>query len=132
MKAAAPLPRAELELKLKLSRSFTWLSYLGLLAVLLAGLIVVPLPAESRLWVVLSVLWLPLLAFLPSLIKRNPRAHAWLCFVSLVYFMQGVTTFIVPGKTLVGALQALFALTLFTAAMLYGRWRAMQLRGAYT
>ena len=130
MKPATPLPRKELNLKLALSRWLTLISYFGLLAILLAGLIIFPLPEESRLGVILAVLWLPLLAFLPAILMRNPRGHAWLCFVSLVYFMQGITTFIVPGKAGIGALQALLAITLFTAAMMYGRWRGMELRGA--
>lgn len=130
MKPAAPLPRKELNLKLNISRWLTLLSYFGLLATLLAGLIIFPLPEESRLWVILTVLWLPLLVFLPAVLTRNPRGHAWLCFVSLVYFMQGTTTFIIPGKAGIGALQALLAITLFTAAMMYGRWRGMELRGA--
>jgi len=130
VKPATPLPRKELNLKLALSRWLTLISYFGLLAILLAGLIIFPLPEESRLGVILAVLWLPLLAFLPAILMRNPRGHAWLCFVSLVYFMQGITTFIVPGKAGIGALQALLAITLFTAAMMYGRWRGMELRGA--
>lgn len=130
MKPAAPLPRKELNLKLSISRWLTLLSYFGLLATLLAGITIFPLLEGSRLWVILSVLWLPLLAFLPAIITRNPRGHAWLCFVTLVYFTNGVTTFIVPGKAGLGALQALLALTLFTAAMMYGRWRGMELRGA--
>ncbi len=130
MKPAAPLPRKELNLKLNISRWLTLLSYFGLLATLLAGITIYPLLEGSRLWVILSVLWLPLLMFLPAIITRNPRGHAWLCFVTLVYFMNGVTTFIVPGKAGLGALQALLALMLFTAAMMYGRWRGMELRGA--
>lgn len=130
MKPAAALPRKELNLKLKISRWLTLISYFGLLAILLAGLIIFPLPEGSRLLAILPVLWIPLLIFLPSLLTKNPRGHAWLCFVSLVYFMQGTTTFIVPGKAGIGALQALLAITLFMAAMMYGRWRGMQLRGA--
>lgn len=130
MKPATALPRKELNLKLKISRWLTLLSYFGLLAILLAGLIVFPLPEEARLLAILPVLWVPLLIFLPAILTKNPRGHAWLCFVSLVYFMQGTTTFIVPGKAGIGALQALLAITLFTAAMMYGRWRGMELRGA--
>lgn len=131
MKPAAPLPRHELELKLRISRWLTLGSYFGLLAVLLAGLLLFPLPEGARLPVILLVLWLPLLVFLPALLQRNPRAHAWLCFVCLIYFTQGVTTFILPGKAGIGALQALLTLLLFTSAMLYGRWRGMELRKAW-
>ncbi|MFK7160867.1 DUF2069 domain-containing protein [Marinospirillum sp. MEB164] len=130
MKPAAALPRKELETKLLISRWLTLGSYFGLLAALLASITIFPLPEESRLWVILAVLWLPLLGFLPGLLSKNPRVHAWLCFVSLVYFMHGVTTFILPGKAGLGALLALLSFTLFSAAMFYGRWRGMQLRGA--
>ena len=130
MRLATPPPPAELQAKLRLGRFFTWCCYLGLLAVLLVGLFKFHLPTTSSFFVVLTVLWLPLLLFLPALLQRNPRGHVWLCFVSLVYFMQGTTTFIVPGKAGLGALQAGLALGLFTAAMLYGRWRSMELRTA--
>ncbi|SFX51365.1 DUF2069 domain-containing protein [Marinospirillum alkaliphilum] len=132
MKAAAPLPLKELNQKLLISRWLTLGSYFALLAILLAGIVIYPLPEGARLWIILPVLWLPLLVFLPGILKRNPRTHAWLCFVCLVYFMQGVTTFIVPGKAGIGALQALITVVLFSAAMMYGRWRGMELRGAWT
>jgi len=130
VKPAKPLPKRELQQKLLISRILTLGSYFGLLLVLLAGLIAFPPPEEARFAVILGVLWLPLLVFFPFIWLKQPRPHAWLCFVSLVYFMQGVTTAFIPGKAGLGFLQALLALTLFTAAMLYGRWRGMQLRGA--
>ncbi|HBS18324.1 MAG TPA: DUF2069 domain-containing protein, partial [Halomonas sp.] len=33
---------------------------------------------------------LPLVLFLPSIIGQRARGHAWLAFVSLLYFTQGV------------------------------------------
>ncbi len=130
MKPASPLPKKELEFKLAVSRFLTLASYLGLLALLLAGLVLFPPPEEARFAVILAVLWLPLLVFLPFIWLKQPRAHAWLCFVSLLYFTNGVTTAFVPGKASLGLIQVLLTTTLFIAAMLYGRWRAMQLRGA--
>lgn len=131
MKPAEPLPKRELEFKLRISRVLTLASYFGLLAALFFGLILFPPPEEARFAVILGVIWLPLLAFMPFIWLKKPRPHIWLCFVSLIYFMQGTTTAFVPGKAGIGFAQALLALTLFVAAMLYGRWRAMQLRGAY-
>lgn len=131
MKAAQPLPKRELEMKLRVSRILTLISYFGLLVTLLLGLVLFPPPEEARFAVILGVLWLPLLVFFPFVWLKKPRPHIWLCFVSLIYFMQGTTTAFVPGKAGIGFAQAVFALVLFTAAMLYGRWRAMQLRGAY-
>lgn len=40
---------------------------------------------------------LPLILFLPSILTRRPRGHAWLAFVSLLYFAQGVMVASLPG-----------------------------------
>ncbi len=130
MKPAAPLPERALNQRLFISRLITLSSYFLLLLLLLLELILYPPPEEARFLVILLVLWLPLLAFLPFIWAEKPRAHAWLCFVSLIYFTQGVTTAFVPGKGGIGFMIALISLLLFTAAMLFGRWKGMQLRGA--
>ena len=72
---------------------------------------------------------LPLLLFLPSVIGQRPRGHAWLAFVSLLYFTQGVMVATLPGQGLRGGLEALTALALFTGCMFYARFRSRQLRG---
>ncbi|WP_431026379.1 DUF2069 domain-containing protein [Halomonas sp. H5] len=71
---------------------------------------------------------LPLLLFLPSLIARRPRGHAWLAFVSLLYFMMGVNIAILPGLGLLGMAIVIAALALFTGATGYARFRSRQLR----
>lgn len=128
MKLAACLPLSILNPRLKISRFLTLFSYFGLLAWLALGLIWFPPPEGARWWVILSVLWLPLLFFLPIIINKSPKGHAWLCFVTLVYFLQGSTTFIQPGKAMLGLVEACLALLLFGAAMMYGRWQAIYLR----
>lgn len=71
---------------------------------------------------------LPLLLFLPSLLARRPRGHAWLAFVSLLYFMMGVNVAILPGLGWLGWLIVLAALALFTGCMFYARFRSRQLQ----
>ncbi|WP_227370651.1 DUF2069 domain-containing protein [Halomonas sp. M20] len=71
---------------------------------------------------------LPLILFLPTLYTRRPRGHAWLAFVSLLYFMQGVMLTTLPGKTWLGLLEVVASLTLFVASMLYARWRSRELQ----
>ncbi|ERS90020.1 DUF2069 domain-containing protein [Halomonas sp. PBN3] len=71
---------------------------------------------------------LPLVLFLPSLIGRRPRGHAWLAFVSLLYFSQGVMVATLPGQGLRGTLEALVSLFLFAGCTGYARFRARQLR----
>ncbi|WP_043517585.1 DUF2069 domain-containing protein [Halomonas sp. BC04] len=72
---------------------------------------------------------LPLVLFLPSIIGRRPRGHAWLAFVSLLYFTQGVMVATLPGQGLLGSLEAISALGLFTGCMFYARFRSRQMRG---
>ncbi|MDN3520850.1 DUF2069 domain-containing protein [Halomonas ramblicola] len=73
---------------------------------------------------------LPLVLFLPSLLARRPRGHAWLAFVSLLYFAQGVMVATLPGQGLRGVIEALVALALFTGCTGYARFRSRQLQTA--
>jgi uncharacterized membrane protein len=76
----------------------------------------------------LLIFVLPLVLFLPSIIGRRPRGHAWLAFVSLLYFSQGVMVATLPGQGLRGVLEAVVSLVLFTGCMGYARFRSRQLR----
>lgn len=71
---------------------------------------------------------LPLALFLPSLVARRPRGHAWLAFVSLLYFMMGVNVAILPGLGWLGWLIVLASLALFTGCMFYARFRSRQIQ----
>ena len=84
--------------------------------------------AQGAPWIVWLVKLLPLLLFLPGMLNDNLRSFIWLCFVCLLYFIVLVQRlFLVPGDTL--AVVGTFAVvSLFTAAMLYVRWRARELR----
>ncbi len=64
----------------------------------------------------------PLLCFLPGLFRANPRTHLWLCFLSMIYFIQGVLTANRPAYLYWGLAEALLAIALFSAALLYARW----------
>lgn len=78
------------------------------------------------------ILWvgklLPLLMFLPGMLRDRLRSYIWLCFVSLLYFIALVERlFAVPDSAL--AICGMVAVvTLFCAAMLYVRWRARELK----
>jgi uncharacterized membrane protein len=71
---------------------------------------------------------LPLILFLPSILGKRPRGHAWLAFVSLLYFVQGIMVATLPGQGIVGVAEALAALTLFTGCMFYARFRSRQMK----
>ncbi|PRY65593.1 putative membrane protein [Vreelandella songnenensis] len=71
---------------------------------------------------------LPLVLFLPSIIGKRARGHAWLAFVSLLYVTQGVMLAAVPGQTGRGIVEAAVALVLFAGCMAYARFRSRQQR----
>jgi uncharacterized membrane protein len=81
-------------------------------------------------WIIWLGKLLPLLIFLPGMLRDRLRSYIWLCFVSLLYFIALVERlFAQPGSAL--AITGMVAVvTLFIAAMLYVRWRARELRGA--
>ena len=81
-------------------------------------------------WIIWLGKLLPLLIFLPGLLRDRLRSYIWLCFVSLLYFVALVERlFAMPGSPL--AVTGMVAVvTLFVAAMMYVRWRARELRDA--
>jgi uncharacterized membrane protein len=101
----------------------TWLSY----SVLLLQQAVDAWEHQAP-WFIWALKLLPLLIFLRGMLKDNLRSYIWLCFVCLGYFLILVQrVFAQPDSLLV--ISGLTAVViLFTAAMLYVRWRAQELR----
>lgn len=66
----------------------------------------------------------PLLLFVPALLRRGPKVFAWLCFVVLLYFCQGsVTAFALPQLLgVIGLIEALLTIWLFCASMMASRY----------
>jgi len=118
------------EMIMRLSKSaavLTWSSYTLLLLQQAADAWFQGVP-----WIVWLVKLLPLLLFLPGMLKDNLRSFIWLCFVCLLYFIVLVQRlFVVQGDAL-AIVGTVAVVTLFTAAMLYVRWRARELRSAQT
>jgi uncharacterized membrane protein len=79
-------------------------------------------------WIIWLGKLLPLLLFLPGMLKDNLRSYIWLCFVCLLYFIALVERlFAEPGGAL-AITGTVAVVVLFTAAMFYVRWRARELR----
>ena len=102
--------------------SLTWLSY---------GCFVGQQAPDALLrgapWVIWVAKLLPLLIFLPGMLKDSLRSYVWLCFIALGYFVLGVErVFAQPHETV--AWVGLSSVTLlFTAAMCYVRWRGREI-----
>ncbi|GAB2799354.1 hypothetical protein GCM10027040_28150 [Halomonas shantousis] len=109
------------------ARQGVWAGFAALIVLLLLGGLQLYQSGQSGLAPVL-VRVLPLLLFLPSIMTQRPRGHAWLAFVSLLYFMQGTMIATLPDKTWLGLLEIAASLLLFVASMSFARWRSRQLR----
>ncbi len=112
-------------------RLTAWLSRLQLIALIaLIGYwtLVQSPPKQANPWIIATVLTFPLLVFVPSVIVGHARGHAWLCFVVLLYFIAAVMNATTPGKELLGLLESLLTLGLFTSAMLFARWKSQLAR----
>ena len=101
----------------------TWLSWSALLLQQAADAWMHQAP-----WFIWVLKLLPLLLFLPGMLKDNLRSFIWLCFVCLGYFLILVQRiFAQPDNGLV--ITGLVAVViLFNTAMMYVRWRARELR----
>lgn len=123
-KMPKPLPSlAWLKPRLAVTRAISLLSFLAL--ALLIGIwngFFADLHG-ARPWVVLSIVLLPLVLLAPGILMGSARAHAWLCFVVNIYFIQGVLAATDPARSLYGWVEALLSLLLFCSAMYYTRWR---------
>lgn len=79
-------------------------------------------------WIIWCGKLLPLLIFLPGMLKDRMRSFIWLCFISLLYFITLVERlFALPGSPL-AQLGMVAVVVLFISAMLYVRARSRELR----
>lgn len=101
----------------------TWLSWAALLAQqsVDAGL-------QQAPWFIWLLKLMPLLIFLPGMLKDKLRSYIWLCFVCLGYFMVLVQRIFAQPDSLLVVSGLASVVLLFTAAMMYVRWRARELR----
>jgi uncharacterized membrane protein len=77
------------------------------------------------IWLVRIV---PLLVFLPGMLKRNLRSLAWLCFVVLMYFMIAVTEAMSPLRLWINYVEVVLSVAIFLTAMMTIRWQAQAKR----
>ncbi len=78
--------------------------------------------AGGPLWTILAIQVLPLLAFLPGIIKKHYRTYSWLCFILLFYFIRGVEGVFMSNTTAWDGLFLLLVVALFVNSMLCSRW----------
>ncbi len=110
----------------RLTALWWWLTAISYVALLLVEL--ADSAAQDAPWPVWLVKTVPLLVFLPGMLRDNLRSFIWLCFVCLMYFLVLVLRlFAMPGE-IWGIAGTISVVVLFCSAMLYVRWRARELR----
>lgn len=106
-----------LEKKLRVGQRLCNLSYAALLCLLTLNYLL----SDDMKFLHWLVAILPLVIFIPGMIKPHHRTYSWLCFVLLMYFL-----FLVPLLmsywSLIYWLLTLVVTVLFMAAMMTSRW----------
>lgn len=126
MKSANNLPLPVLQRRVKYSALATRASLLSLMALIALWLLWLLPPGQANPITILLIHLLPLSLFIPAVLRGQPRPHAWLCFVILIYFCEGVIYAGAnhPRMQLLGSLQAALSMLVFSSAMLFARWRS--------
>ena len=102
----------------------TWVCYATLVAQQVLDAFLAGAP-----WFIWAIKLVPLLLFLPGMLRDNLRSYIWLCFVSLGYFIIFVQRLFATPDSVLVIVGMIALVVLFIAAMLYVRWRARELRG---
>lgn len=71
---------------------------------------------------------LPVLVFVPGVVRGRLNSCIWLCFVMLLYFAMAVTNTMSPHRTWLNGVELLMSVLIFTSGMFFVRWRARALK----
>jgi uncharacterized membrane protein len=79
-------------------------------------------------WTLWSIGALPIIFILRPVWQGRPMAHAWLCFLLLMYFIVAVQNIFSPSCDIFDVLRLVMVVTVFLSAMMYVRWGSRALR----
>jgi len=108
--------------RLSLARISTRLSYCAFVVILLINGIAQDAPASIHIFTLL-----PILIFLPGIIKEHYKSLSMLCFVCLMYFTLITVNIFDPNHNLWDILEMILVSILFTSAMFFSRWKQRSL-----
>ena len=112
--------------KLKIGRQITHGCYVLLLLVLTANSLV-----KSQPVIILVFTLVPLLIFIPGLIKENYKSISLLCFITLPYFIVAVNHLFAPNYHWLDLLELIIVVVLFHSTMMFSRWKQYSLYQEY-
>jgi len=106
-----------------------WLS-MWVLWIVLAGQQVVDVARFDAPWPVWLLRVVPLLLFMPSVLRGSLRAVIWLCFVLLFYFISAVELLFAQPDDVIAVVGVSAVVGVFIAAAFYIRTRGRELKAA--
>ncbi|MBQ0797940.1 MAG: DUF2069 domain-containing protein [Porticoccaceae bacterium] len=107
-----------LQQKVKFARRVTLISF----ALLLIGLTGSVFSGNTSPKLLIPAL-LPLLIFLPGILKSQPSSLILLCFVSLLYFCVITVNVFESDRSIYDILALVSVVVLFVVAMFFSRWQ---------
>lgn len=114
------------------TRVVRWLSVgslLGLIVLLILWYGWLAPAAHFQKWLTILLFTAPLLFPLRGILYGRPYTHAWASYLSLFYFTHGtMEAWSNPVARPWALLEIILATTLFTACILYARWRGRELK----
>jgi len=96
----------------------------------LAGQQVVDVARFDAPWPVWLLRVVPLLLFMPSVLRGSLRAVIWLCFVLLFYFISAVELLFAQPDDVIAVVGVSAVVGVFIAAAFYIRTRGRELKAA--
>jgi len=110
--------------RVQVSRRVTLFSYAALLAALIISWFSKE-PSVSALDVLL-IQTVPLLVFLPWLLRGKSMAHLYMSCVLLLYIIMAITNLMQGREPLFSGIETVASITLFTATMMFVRYSRMK------
>ena len=114
--------------KLNTARLVTRASFVLLILALIANSLYTTQSLElTGSLTLLVITLLPLLIFIPGIIREHYKSLSMLCFVTLLYFLVAVTNLFSPTRSSFDIVETVLIVVLFNAAMLFSRWKQYSL-----
>jgi uncharacterized membrane protein len=104
---------------------FSMACYFGLLLSFVFKTVIAPMGGREPNFTMLAVHTLPLLLFLPGILRRNQRTYAWLSFLLLLYFVLTVEGLFSPFASNYHWLALALLVGLFCGCIGFIRWTGM-------
>ena len=112
--------------RLLLATRVTVVAYFLLHLLFFAKTVLLPMGGREpniTMWAVHS---LPLLLFLPGMLRGDHRSYAWLSFAILMYFIVTVEALFSPQASHYHSATLVLVIVLFTGCVLTIRWKGLQ------